>query len=65
MSKRYVPKTYNNRHVIRVIIGTVLSAALALVVIFFLLFFGLKKYWDDDGRLDIPWLMDEQKTPED
>ena len=61
MGKRYVPKTYNNRRLIRVILGTVTSVALAAVILFLLLFFGLKHYWND-GKLEIPWLMDEPKT---
>ena len=63
MGKRYVPKTYNNRRVFRVILGTVTSVALAAVILFLLLFFGLKRY-EKDGRLEIPWLMDEPKPPE-
>ena len=64
MGKRYVPKTYNNRRAIRMIIRTVISAALAAVILFLLLFFGLKNY-ETDGRLIIPWLINEQKSQED
>ena len=65
MGKRYVPKTYNNRRVFRVIIGTVTTAAFVAVILFLLLFFGLRQYWNDEGRLEIPWLIDEVKTQED
>ena len=64
MGKRYVPKTYNNRRILRVIIGTVTAAALTAVILFLLLFFGLRQYWNDD-RLNIPWLIDETKAQED
>ena len=59
MGKRYVPKTYKNRRVFRLILGTIMSAALAAVILFLLLFFWLQTYVDDDGALDIPWLVDE------
>jgi len=60
MSRRYVPKTYNNRRLLRVIIGTVVTVALATVITFILLFFALEQYWDrDEGRLNIPWLVEE------
>ena len=63
MGKRYVPKTYNNRRAVRIIIRTVMSVAFAAVILFLLLFFGLKQY-EHNGKLDIPWLMDEQKSQE-
>ena len=58
MGRRYVPKTYNNRRLLRVIFGTVVSVALAAVILFLLMFFVLEHYYDGD-RLDIPWLLDE------
>ena len=61
MGKRYVPKTYNNRRVLRVIVGTIISVVLAAVIIFLLLFFGLRKY-EVDGQLVIPWLIGETAT---
>ena len=61
MGKRYVPRTYNNRRLIRLIIGTVTSVALAAVILFLLLFFGLKQY-EHDGKLEIPWLVEESAT---
>jgi len=54
---RYVPKTYNNRRVLRIIIGTIVSAALVAVITFLLLFFAWEKYYVD-GRLEIPWLVE-------
>ena len=52
---RYVPKTYNNRRVLRFILGIIIFLVLAAVVIFLLLFFGLENYFID-GKLVIPWL---------
>ena len=60
MAKRYVPKTYNNRRVLRMLLGTIITAALAAVVIFLLLFFVLKEnYETEGGKLEIPWLVTE------
>ena len=60
--KRYVPKTYNNRRFLRIIVRTVVAVSLAAVIIFIALFFWLGKYIvsDDDGnqKLEIPWLSD-------
>jgi len=58
MGKRYVPKTYNNRRLLRVVLGTIVSVALAIVIIFVLLFIVLDEYYED-GRLQIPWLTSE------
>ena len=58
MGRRYVPKTYNNRRLLRIVIGTVVTAALTAVILFLLLFFVLENYYVD-GRLDIPWLVEE------
>ena len=58
MGKRYVPKTYNNRRAFRIISWSVISVALAAVVVFLLLFFGLRSY-EVEGRLVIPWLINE------
>ena len=58
MGKRYVPKTYNNRRLLRIIAGSVASVFVALLVLFLLLFFLLEGYYVD-GRLEIPWLMDD------
>ena len=58
MGRRYVPKTYNNRRLLRIIFGTVVSVALAAVILFVLLFFALEPFWVD-GSLRIPWLTEE------
>jgi len=58
MGKRYVPKTYNNRRLLRIIIGTVTSVALAAVILFLLLFFVLSNFVNEVGVLEIPWLID-------
>ena len=55
---RYVPKTYNNRRLLRVIFVTIISAAIAALILFLLLFFVLENYYID-GRIDIPWLNEE------
>lgn len=55
MGKRYVPKTYSNRRLLRIILGTIVSVVVAVVVLFLLLFFLLEGYYVD-GQLDIPWL---------
>ena len=66
---RYVPKTYNNRRVLRALIKIVVSVALAVMIVFISLFFLLKEkyvkpYPDGTFKLEIPFLMDEQ-APED
>lgn len=58
---RYVPKTYNNRRVLRTILGAFIFLVLAAVIIFLLLFFVLENYFID-GKLQIPWLVDEIAT---
>jgi len=63
MSKRYVPKTYNNRRLLRILFGSVISVLLAAVILFVLLFFWLQMYQvpsaDGGVRLEIPWLAEE------
>jgi len=54
---RYVPKTYNNRRVLRVIIGAFIALVLSIVILFLILFFIFSRYVVD-GRLEIPWLDD-------
>ena len=68
---RYVPRTYNNRRLLRITLGAVIFVAVAAVVLFVSLFFGLRKYMatnpdgtiqiNPDGtvKLDVPFLMDE------
>ena len=58
MGKRYVARTYNNRRLLRIVLGTIVCVALAAVISFLLLFFVLERYWED-GRLEIPWLIEE------
>ena len=58
MSRRFVPRTYNNRRLLRIILGTAITMALAAVILFVLLFFALEPYWVD-GSLQIPWLSEE------
>jgi len=55
---RYVPKTYNNRRGLRIIIGVVTAIALSVVILFLILFLILQGYVVD-GQLEIPWLLDE------
>ena len=55
---RYVPKTYKNRRIIRFVFGAIAFLILAAVIIFLLLFFVLEKYFVE-GKLDIPWLVEE------
>jgi len=63
MSKRYVPKTYNNRRALRILLGAVIFVALAAIALFVSLFFWLRIYQvpnaDGGVRLEIPWLMDD------
>ena len=63
MGRRYVPKTYNNRRVLRLILGIIMSVALAAVILFLVLFFVLYNYVvhypDGTVRLEHPWLMDD------
>jgi len=56
---RYVPKTYNNRRVLRIIIGTIITLSLSVVILFLILFFIFQQYVGDGGQLDIPWLTEE------
>ena len=55
---RYVPKTYNNGRILRVIIGAVTTVALSIVILFLILFFIFSQYVVD-GQLDIPLLIEE------
>ena len=55
---RYVPKTYNNGRILRVIIGAVTTVALSIVILFLILFFIFSQYVVD-GQLDIPGLIEE------
>ena len=61
---RYVPKTYNNRRWLRVILRSVAVILITVLVLFIALFFGFRNFFlpGEDGtqRLEIPWLVDEQ-----
>ena len=62
---RYVPKTYKNRRIWRIIVKIFLALVITCAVLFVSLFFGLKKYivYTPDGlRLDIPFLADSADT---
>ena len=66
---RYVPKTYNNRRILRVILRIITTVVLIVVVLFVVLFFWLQNYleFDPDGappRLVIPWMNTEEGQPE-
>ncbi|MCL2367190.1 MAG: hypothetical protein FWC75_09165 [Oscillospiraceae bacterium] len=58
MGKRYVPKTYKNRRLLRVILGMIVAFLVISVVLFLILFFLLEGYYID-GQLDIPLLVDD------
>lgn len=61
---RYVPNTYNNKRLLRILIATVITVLVSIVVLFLVLFFVFQRYVVD-GRLEIPWLEDfaPQATP--
>ena len=52
---RYVPKTYNNKRGLRIIVGVFATLALSVVIIFLILFFVFQNYVVD-GRLVHPLL---------
>jgi len=58
MPRRYVPKTYNNRRLLRLIIGMGITFALSIVILFLSLFFIFSRYVVD-GQIILPWLIDE------
>ena len=58
---RYVPKTYNNRRILRLIVGAVITVALSIVILFLILFFIFRGY-EVEGRLEIPWLIEDTST---
>ena len=61
MPRRYVPKTYNNRRLLRILIYTFFGLIIALVAAFLILFFYLEQFLvptEDGVKLVIPWLMD-------
>jgi len=66
MGRRYVPKTYKNRRVLRFIFGSITFVALAAVILFLILFFALQNYVvhypDGTVRLEHPWIMDDSAS---
>ena len=58
---RYVPKTYNNRRLLRIIVGVATTLALSVVILFLILFFIFQGYVVD-GQLEIPWLDEDTAT---
>ena len=56
---RYVPKTYNNRRLLRIIIISLITLALSAVTLFLILFFVFQTYFED-GELHVPWLVEEE-----
>jgi len=58
---RYVPKTYNNRRILRIIVNTVLAVIVSFIVLFIALFFIFQSY-EVDGELEIPWLAEDEVT---
>jgi len=58
MPRRYVPKTYNNRRLLRLIIGMGITIALSFFILFLSLFFMFSRYVVD-GQIILPWLVDE------
>jgi len=55
---RYVPKTYNNRRGLRIILGVLTTLILSAVIAILILFFYLEGYVVD-GQLEHPLLGDE------
>ena len=60
---RYVPKTYNNKRILRIILGTIMTIALSAVILFLILFFIFASYVDE-GQLNIPWLIEDSHSQE-
>ena len=61
---RYVPKTYNNRRILRIVIGAVITIALSVVILFLILFFIFRSYVVEGGRVVIPGIYgDEDAAP--
>jgi signal peptidase I len=52
---RYVPKTYNNRRILRLVFSAIVIIALSALILFLILFFVFQRYVVD-GQLHIPWL---------
>ena len=59
---RYIPNTYKNRRVARILVRVVVVVVVATVILAVSLFFGLRRYivYTPEGlRLEIPWLQEE------
>ncbi|MCL2426373.1 MAG: hypothetical protein FWD05_08550 [Oscillospiraceae bacterium] len=56
---RYVPKTYNNRRILRIIVNIVITVIVSVIVLFLTLFFILESHVVD-GELEIPWLVEDE-----
>ena len=59
---RYVPNTYNNHRVARILLRVFACVLVAAVLLAISLFFGLRRYivYTPEGlRLDIPWLQED------
>ena len=59
------PQTYRSSKLLKRILIAISSLAIAFVVLFVVLFFGLKKYivYTSDGiRLEIPFLTDSEDS---
>jgi len=61
--RRYVPKTYKNRRVLRVILGVIIVVLLAAVILFVVLFFSLRGYFDGE-RLNWPPVREDDAAGE-
>lgn len=56
---RYVPNTYNNGRVLRIIINVVITIIVATIVLFLTLFFVFESYFVD-GELVLPWEAEDE-----
>ena len=59
MPRRYVPRTYNNKWALRVLITAVIGLVVTFVAVFMILFFALEQYivhTEEGVKLVIPWL---------
>lgn len=59
---RYIPNTYKNRRVARILVRVVVGVVVAFVILAVSLFFGLRRYivYTPEGlRLEIPWLRED------
>jgi len=59
---RYVPKTYNNRRVLRIVLSTIIIIIFVSLVLFLVLFFALQQYVVE-GQLMFPAGQDAPPLP--